>query len=122
MDTEKKSTKDRLERLADNISFRSEKVLTTYLKLNRGDSRSSLKELAAKLVNRWEEQSKREEEFYKNACEILGGIMKKMEYMEETMCNVLLAIRQNEYLHPWYPSQAKATIESLNQSGIAYKT
>ena len=25
---------------------------------------------------------------------------------EETLCNVLLAIRQNEYLQAWYPEQA----------------
>lgn len=28
-----------------------------------------------------------------------------IETAEQTLCNVLLAIRQNEYLHAWYPAQ-----------------
>ena len=101
---------------------RSEKMLSNYIKLLRGDSKASIKELCQHLKARREEECKREEEFYKNACEVLGSILEKMEYMEETMCNVLMAIRQNEYLHPWYPKEAKSTIQSLNERGISYKT
>ena len=112
----------RLKSLADDIASRSEKVLTLYCRLQRGDAKVTLKDLSKQLIDRYTKQSQREEEFYKNACEVLGKILEKMEYMEETMCNVLMAIRQNEYLHPWYPKEATSTIEHLNERGIAYKT
>lgn len=32
-------------------------------------------------------------------------VIKTNEVVDETMCNVLLAIKQNEYLHAWYPPQ-----------------
>lgn len=38
------------------------------------------------------------------------GLMKKVIYtnecVDQTLCNVLLAIRQNEYLQAWYPDKA----------------
>lgn len=38
-------------------------------------------------------------------------LMRKVVYTNEcvsqTLCNVLLAIRQNEYLHPWYPKNGR---------------
>lgn len=36
---------------------------------------------------------------------ILSRIARTNENAEETLCNVLLAIRQNEYLQAWYPAQ-----------------
>ena len=107
---------------SESLLDRCEKMLTNYMKLLRGDSKASIKELCQYLKNRREEECKREEEFYKNACEVLGSILEKMGYMEETMCNVLMAIRQNECLHPWYPKEAKSTIDYLDSRGIAYKT
>lgn len=35
----------------------------------------------------------------------VDGIKKVIEDAEDTLCNVLLAIRQNEYLQAWYPEQ-----------------
>lgn len=35
----------------------------------------------------------------------LEKIQENNEYMEETLRNVFLAIRQNEYLQAWYPAQ-----------------
>ncbi len=35
----------------------------------------------------------------------LEKITKTNENVEEALCNVLLAIRQNEYLQAWYPAQ-----------------
>lgn len=35
----------------------------------------------------------------------LKEIQARHEIVEDTLCNVLLAIRQNEYLQAWYPEQ-----------------
>ncbi len=37
--------------------------------------------------------------------EFLRGIKSTNENIEDTLLNVLLAIRQNEYLQAWYPQQ-----------------
>lgn len=37
--------------------------------------------------------------------EILERSLKVVENVDETLCNVLLAIRQNEYLQAYYPAQ-----------------
>jgi uncharacterized protein YgbK (DUF1537 family) len=36
---------------------------------------------------------------------ILAQLGKSNETVEETLCNVLLAIKQNQYLQAWYPAQ-----------------
>jgi hypothetical protein len=36
----------------------------------------------------------------------LKELKKSNENVDETVCNILLAIRQNEYLQAWYPEQA----------------
>ncbi len=36
---------------------------------------------------------------------VLERILQVNQNAEETLCNVLLAIRQNEYLQAWYPAQ-----------------
>jgi len=36
---------------------------------------------------------------------ILNKILDTNKITEETLCNVLLAVRQNEYLQAWYPAQ-----------------
>lgn len=36
---------------------------------------------------------------------VLESVKKTNETVEETLLNVLLAIRQNEYLQAWYPAQ-----------------
>lgn len=38
---------------------------------------------------------------------VLESVKKTNETVDETLCNVLLAIRQNEYLQAWYPAQGK---------------
>lgn len=38
--------------------------------------------------------------------DFLNQVKKTNENAEETLCNVLLAIRQNEYLQAWYPAQS----------------
>jgi len=35
----------------------------------------------------------------------LNALQKSNSNVEETLCNVLLAIRQNEYLQAWHPAQ-----------------
>jgi flagellar hook-basal body complex protein FliE len=35
----------------------------------------------------------------------LHDVLSVMTNADETLCNVLLAIRQNEYLQAWYPPQ-----------------
>lgn len=45
---------------------------------------------------------KRELDEHKEALKIIGKIS---DSAEETLCNVLLAIRQNEYLQAYYPEQ-----------------
>ena len=35
----------------------------------------------------------------------LGKVQKVNEAVDETLCKVLLAIRQNEYLQAWYPEK-----------------
>lgn len=35
----------------------------------------------------------------------LDRVIRICENVDETLCNVLLAIRQNEYLQAWYPAQ-----------------
>jgi len=37
--------------------------------------------------------------------QFLEKILKSHEILDKTVCNVLLAIRQNEYLQAWYPAQ-----------------
>jgi hypothetical protein len=37
--------------------------------------------------------------------EDIQKVVKLNEMVDETLCNVLLAIRQNEYLQAWYPAQ-----------------
>jgi 2-hydroxy-3-keto-5-methylthiopentenyl-1-phosphate phosphatase len=37
--------------------------------------------------------------------EFLDRILKSHHNLDETVCNVLLAIRQNEYLQAYYPAQ-----------------
>jgi hypothetical protein len=34
----------------------------------------------------------------------MDGMKRSHESLDETVCNVLLAIRQNEYLQAWYPA------------------
>ncbi len=36
----------------------------------------------------------------------LDTLKKQNETLDETVCNVLLAIRQNEYVQAWYPNKA----------------
>ncbi len=48
----------------------------------------------------------------KDMVEILSFNIKKtteiLERTEDTVCNVLLAIRQNQFLQAWYPAQKKS--------------
>ena len=37
---------------------------------------------------------------------VVEAVSKTNECVEESLCNVLLAIRQNEYLQAWYPEQS----------------
>lgn len=41
----------------------------------------------------------------KKSHEFLASMTKVNEAVEDTLLNVLLAIRQNEFLHAWYPAQ-----------------
>lgn len=58
------------------------------------------------------DMKKKEERILKKIESILEGhalllseILKVNRNVDETLCNVLLAIRQNEYLQAWYPAQ-----------------
>jgi hypothetical protein len=43
--------------------------------------------------------------------ETLGRILEVNQTVEQTLCKVLLAIRQNEYLQAWYPSKENSVVE-----------
>ena len=41
----------------------------------------------------------------KDMIDFLESVKKTNENVDETLCKVLLAIRQNEYLQAWYPEK-----------------
>lgn len=47
-------------------------------------------------------EMKKEQDSHK---EFLDSILRSNQNLDETVCNVLLAIRQNEYLQAYYPPQ-----------------
>lgn len=48
--------------------------------------------------------------------DFLEEVLESMKTIDETLCNVLLAIRQNEYLQAYYPAQSG--FQELKVSGI----
>lgn len=54
--------------------------------------------------------------------ETLREILKVSENADETLCNVLLAIRQNEYLQAWYPPQNGELEQKVVGKYHAFKT
>ena len=69
-------------------------------KVNK-DFRDNFKEIEKSLVGFMNQIQKKIDNHEK----FLEDIKKTNEIVEESLCNVLLAIRQNEYLQAWYPAQ-----------------
>ena len=55
---------------------------------------------------------------------LLKRIAYTNECVDESLCNVLMAIRQNEYLHAWYPAQKghkEANIVGMHPASVEAK-
>lgn len=73
--------------------YRSKELLDDIEKTNK-QTKEIMKKMDKHLLN--------ENQYLKKSNELLG-------FVDETLSNVLLAIRQNEYLQAWYPAQQGET-------------
>ena len=78
----------------------------------KNDKPENLKALARRLegkqdafFRRWEKFGAQVKASLKDHTDLLAEICRKQSLMDETAGNILLAIRQNEYLQAYYPAQ-----------------
>jgi len=84
-----------------------ENILEETQEINRSNrcSYESMKRQFSSLVRQFKETNKTIVENCLKQTEYLKSLEKSNENVNETLLNVLLAIRQNEYLQAWYPEQ-----------------
>lgn len=98
----KKQTK-KIERIEDIVS----KCKTTFEEINRANrcSFDNMKRQFSSLVRQNREILDLIKKTSHEQTQFLNSLAKTNESVSDTLLNVLLAIRQNEYLQAWYPAQ-----------------